>query len=58
MDTHSVKFTTKAPFPPLLGAFAILRSSAIIKKGAMEETNLDSEIVGTSLQHNPVYPRM
>lgn len=47
VDTHTVKFTTKAPFPPLLGAFAILRSSAIIKKGAMEETNLDSEIVGT-----------
>ena len=47
VDTHTVKFTTKAPFPPLLGAFAILRSSAIIKKGAMEETNLDSEIIGT-----------
>jgi len=47
VDPHTVKFTTKAPFPPLLGAFAILRSSAIIKKGAMEETNLDSTIIGT-----------
>lgn len=47
IDDHTVKFTTSAPFPPLLGAFAILRSSAIIKKGAMEETNLDNEINGT-----------
>jgi peptide/nickel transport system substrate-binding protein len=47
VDSHTVKFTTKKPFPPLLGAFAILRSSAIIKKGAMEAMNLDSEIVGT-----------
>lgn len=47
VDSHTVKFTTKAPFPPLLGAFAILRSSAIIKKGAMESMNLDSEIIGT-----------
>lgn len=47
IDPYTVKFTTKAPFPPLLGAFAILRSSAIIKKGAMETMNLDSEIVGT-----------
>jgi peptide/nickel transport system substrate-binding protein len=47
IDDHTVQFTTKAPFPPLLGAFAILRSSAIIKQGAMESTNLDSEIIGT-----------
>jgi peptide/nickel transport system substrate-binding protein len=47
VDSHTVKFTTRRPFPPLLGAFAILRSSAIIKRGAMEETNLDNEINGT-----------
>lgn len=47
IDDHTVQFTTKAPFPPLLGAFAILRSSAIIKQGAMEAMNLDSEIIGT-----------
>jgi peptide/nickel transport system substrate-binding protein len=47
IDDHTVQFTTKAPFPPLLGAFAILRSSAIIKQGAMESMNLDSEIIGT-----------
>jgi peptide/nickel transport system substrate-binding protein len=47
IDPHTVQFTTKAPFPPLLGAFAILRSSAIIKNGAMENTNLDSEVTGT-----------
>lgn len=47
MDSHTIRFTTKAPFPPLLGAFAILRSSAIIKKGAMESMNLESQLIGT-----------
>ncbi len=47
VDDFTVKFTTKAPFPPLLGAFAILRSSAIIKQGAFEEGNLDNTVVGT-----------
>ncbi|MEP7199464.1 MAG: ABC transporter substrate-binding protein, partial [Chloroflexota bacterium] len=47
MDKNTVKFTTKAPFPPLLGAFAILRSSAILKKGAMETTKLETTINGT-----------
>ncbi|HEX5502299.1 MAG TPA: ABC transporter substrate-binding protein [Thermomicrobiales bacterium] len=47
VDPLTVKFTTKAPFPPLLGAFAILRSSAIIPKGAMEKGKLDTQVVGT-----------
>ena len=47
VDDYTVTFTTKAPFPPLLGAFAILRSSAIIKQGALEEGNLDNTVVGT-----------
>ena len=47
VDDYTVTFTTKAPFPPLLGAFAILRSSAIIKQGALEEGNLDNAVVGT-----------
>src|SRR5919202_678727 len=47
VDKYTVKFTTKTPFPPLLGAFAILRSSAIIPKGAMERKKLDTEVVGT-----------
>ncbi len=47
VDKNTVKFTTKAPFPPLLGAFAILRSSAILKKGAMENTKLETTINGT-----------
>ena len=47
VDKYTVKFTTKTPFPPLLGAFAILRSSAIIQKGAMERKKLDTEVVGT-----------
>lgn len=47
VDDHTITFKTKAPFPPLLGAFAILRSSAIIKQGALEEGNLDNTVVGT-----------
>ena len=47
VDDFTVTFKTKAPFPPLLGAFAILRSSAIIKQGALEEGNLDNAVVGT-----------
>lgn len=47
VDPHTVRFVTKAPFPPLLGAFAILRSSAIIPKGAMENLKLDTQVVGT-----------
>jgi peptide/nickel transport system substrate-binding protein len=47
VDKHTVKFTTKAPFPPLLGALAILRSSAIIPKGAMEKLKLETQVVGT-----------
>lgn len=47
MDKQTVKFTTKTPFPPLLGAFAILRSSAILKKGAMESTKLETQVNGT-----------
>lgn len=46
VDRNTVRFLTKTPFPPLLGAFAILRSSAIIKRGAMEG-NLATQIVGT-----------
>src|SRR5204863_9519113 len=47
VDPFTVKFTTKAPFAPLLGAMAILRSSAIIQKGAMERGKLDNEVIGT-----------
>jgi peptide/nickel transport system substrate-binding protein len=47
MDKNTVKFTTKTPFPPLLGAFAILRSSAILKKGAMENSKLETQVNGT-----------
>jgi peptide/nickel transport system substrate-binding protein len=47
VDSHTVRFVTKAPFPPLLGALAILRSSAIIPKGAMEKLKLDTQVVGT-----------
>ena len=47
VDRHTVKFVTKAPFPPLLGALAILRSSAIIPKGAMEKLKLETQVVGT-----------
>jgi peptide/nickel transport system substrate-binding protein len=47
MDKNTVKFTTKTPFPPLLGAFAILRSSAIVQKGAMERGKLDTQVIGT-----------
>lgn len=47
IDDYTVEFKTAAPFPPLLGAFAILRSSAIIKEGAFEEGNLDSAAIGT-----------
>ncbi|HEX2501843.1 MAG TPA: ABC transporter substrate-binding protein [Methylomirabilota bacterium] len=47
VDRHTVRFTTKAPFPPLLGALAILRSSAIIPKGAMEKLKLETQVIGT-----------
>ncbi len=47
VDRHTVRFTTRAPFPPLLGALAILRSSAIIPKGAMEKLKLETQVVGT-----------
>ena len=47
MDKYTIKFTTKSPFPPLLGAFAILRSSAILKKGAMENSKLETQINGS-----------
>ncbi len=47
VDKNTVKFTTKAPFPPLLGAFAILRSSAVLKKGAMESSKLETQVNGT-----------
>ena len=47
VDPHTVKFTTKSPFPGMLGACAILRSSAIIPKGAFEKGNLDNTVVGT-----------
>src|SRR5262249_27791165 len=47
VDPQTVRFVTKAPFPPLLGALAILRSSAIIPKGAMEKLKLDTQVVGT-----------
>ncbi len=47
VDKHTVRVTTKAPFPPLLGALAILRSSATIPKGAMEKLKLETQVIGT-----------
>src|SRR5581483_8852315 len=47
VDRHTVRFVTRAPFPPLLGALAILRSSAIVPKGAMEKLKLETQVVGT-----------
>lgn len=47
VDKNTVKFVTKAPFPPLLGAFAIMRSSGILSKGAFEKGKLDTQAVGT-----------
>ncbi|MGH2373205.1 MAG: ABC transporter substrate-binding protein [bacterium] len=46
IDRNTIRFSTKTPFPPLLGAFAILRSSAILKRGAMSG-NLATQINGT-----------
>src|SRR5207244_1400314 len=43
VDPHTVRFVTKAPFPPLLGALAILRSSAIIPKAAMDKLKLETQ---------------
>ncbi len=47
VDRNTVRFLTKTPFPPLLGAMAILRSSAIVQRGAVEKQNLTTQIVGT-----------
>ncbi|HEV8676951.1 MAG TPA: ABC transporter substrate-binding protein [Methylomirabilota bacterium] len=47
VDKQTVRFTTKAPFPPLLGALAILRSSAIIPKGALDRLKLETQLIGT-----------
>ncbi|HEX2036874.1 MAG TPA: ABC transporter substrate-binding protein [Chloroflexota bacterium] len=47
LDRYTVRFSTKAPFPPLLGAFAILRSSAIIQQGAMDKLKLETQAIGT-----------
>ncbi len=46
IDRNTIRFSTKTPFPPLLGAFAILRSSAILKRGAASG-NLATQINGT-----------
>jgi len=46
IDRNTVRFHTMTPFPPLLGAFAILRSSAILKRGAYDG-NTTTQIVGT-----------
>ncbi len=47
IDRNTVRFLTRTPFPPLLGAMAILRSSAIVQRGAAEKQNLTTQIVGT-----------
>jgi peptide/nickel transport system substrate-binding protein len=47
VDPQTVRFTTKTPFPPLLGAMAIMRSSSIVPTGALERGKLDTQIVGT-----------
>ncbi|MGQ0569486.1 MAG: ABC transporter substrate-binding protein [Armatimonadota bacterium] len=46
IDRNTVRFSTRTPFPPLLGAFAILRSSAILKRGAYSG-NTTTQIIGT-----------
>jgi peptide/nickel transport system substrate-binding protein len=46
-DPATVKFNTSTPFPGLLGAMAILRSSMILKQGAIETTDLKTTLNGT-----------
>lgn len=43
VDRKTVRFHTMTPFPPLLGAFAILRSSAILKSH-LELVKLDAAL--------------
>ncbi|MEA2531891.1 MAG: peptide/nickel transport system substrate-binding protein [Thermomicrobiales bacterium] len=47
VDPATVKFVTSTPFPGLLGALAILRSSMILKKGAIESSDLKTTLNGT-----------
>jgi peptide/nickel transport system substrate-binding protein len=47
VDPATVKFVTSTPFPGLLGALAILRSSMVLKQGAIETTDLKTTLNGT-----------
>jgi peptide/nickel transport system substrate-binding protein len=47
VDPATVKFVTDTPFPGLLGALAILRSSMVLKQGAIESTDLKTTLNGT-----------
>jgi len=47
VNKDTVKFTTKTPFPPLLGALAIRKNSAIVQKGAVTKPSTNTQMVGT-----------
>ena len=47
VNRDTVKFTTKTPFPPLFGALAIRKNSAIVQKGAIEKPSTNTTMVGT-----------
>ncbi len=47
IDSHTVQFNNNSPFPGLLGAMAILRSSMVVKQGAFESPDLATSINGT-----------
>src|SRR5690606_39266203 len=47
VDPYTVKFNNNSPFPALLGAMAILRSSMIIKTGDRENKDLKTTLNGT-----------
>ena len=47
VSRNSVRFTTKTPFPPLLGALAIRKNSAIVQKGAIEKGAVNTQMNGT-----------
>jgi peptide/nickel transport system substrate-binding protein len=47
VNKQTVRFLTKAPFPPLLGALAIRKNSAIVPKGAIERASTNMTMLGT-----------
>ncbi|MBX3069121.1 MAG: hypothetical protein KF883_01335 [Thermomicrobiales bacterium] len=51
IDSHTVQFNNNSPFPGLLGAMAILRSSMVVKQGAFETP----EVLATSINGTGPY---